>query len=156
MFEMQPRRRLAGLSANEKSGRRKGGPGSAGGRLPKPAPLFFFTALTEFICRIKVHLAAERLFSGGHIWRSCEGVCLKKGGEEGEGRGASLQCAPHCTDFTYSALPTELSCLPGSLISKEHHSFLQLEEKWWRWCGVGGGNFLKVDGAMQLLKFLQQ
>lgn len=47
---------------------------------------------------------------------------------------------PHCTDFTYSALPTELSCLPSSLISKEHHSFLQ--EK--------GGNFFKVEWEMQL------
>lgn len=69
----------------------------------------------------------EQLFSGGHIWRSCEGVCVCK--KKKKTGGASLQCAPHCTDFTYSALPTELSCLPGSLISKEHHSFLQLGEK---------------------------
>lgn len=116
----------------QNTGGRKGAE-ERGGRLPKPAPLFI--ALTEFICRIKVHLAVERLFSGGHIWRSCEGVCLKK--KKGVRGGASLQCAPHCTDFTYSALPTELSCLPGSLISKEHHSFLQLGQKWWWWWGGG-------------------
>lgn len=130
----------------------KGGPGVA-----SRSPLrFFLTALTEFICRIKVHLAAERLFSGGHIWRSCEGVCLKKGvrRERGwvGGGGGGLPCSVHLIVLTSHTLLSPQSChaYPGSLISKEHHSFLQLEEKWWRWWGGGcrgrGATFSKLMG----------
>lgn len=81
-------------------------------------------------------------FGGGAqiLWK-CR---LKKEIKKGEKRVSSL-CVPHCTDFTYFALPTELSCLPGSLISKEHHSFLQ-QEGMKRREEEGGGFLHKVRG----------
>lgn len=69
-----------------------------------------------------------------------ESADLKKRRKKRRKKRASSQCVPHCTDFTYSALPTELSCLPGSLISKEHHSFLQ-QEGMKRRREEEGGNF---------------
>lgn len=49
---------------------------------------------------------------------------------------------PHCAGFTYSALPTELSCLPSSPYLKGTSQFLTTEERERE--REGGGNFFKV------------
>lgn len=58
---------------------------------------------------------------------------------------ASSQCVSHCTDFTYSALPTELSCLPRLPYLKGTSQFLTTggdEEEEEEEGGGGGGGEL--------------
>lgn len=51
---------------------------------------------------------------------------------------------PHCAGFTYSALPTELSCLPSSPYLKGTSQFLTTEERERE--REGGETFSKLSG----------
>lgn len=102
--------------------------------------------MSEVICRAgvyRVDVQAVVLGGGGgpQIWWDCVKEKKKK-------KKASSQCVPHCTDFTYSALPTELSCLPRLPYLKGTSQFLttggdeeEEEEEWEEEGGRRGSTF---------------
>lgn len=100
--------------------------------------------MSEVICRagfFRVDVQAVVFWGVGGALRFGETVSKKKKKKE----KASSQCVPHCTDFTYSALPTELSCLPRLPYLKGTSQFLttggdeEKEEEEEEEGGGGGG-----------------